>query len=239
MRQEALPIYLQIAKELRQNIQESVFKVGDRLPTEYELSERFGVNRHTLRRAVEVLRQEGIVDVERGRGTFVVSAPITFPIGKRVRFNEALKSQSLNPTFQVLRVAELEADVGMAKAMALEPGDSVVLMERLSFIEEVPISLSSSHFPSHLFPGLVEHCQTYSSISKMLRQEYDCDHIRKSTKLTARLPMPQEARLLRMPASNPIMLSESINVNQAGQVIEYGVTRFRGDRMELVIDNTV
>ncbi|TVQ21592.1 MAG: GntR family transcriptional regulator, partial [Leptolyngbya sp. DLM2.Bin15] len=57
MHQEDLPLYLQIAGQLRRNIQESVFKVGDRLPTETELSERFGVNRHTLRRAIEVLRQ--------------------------------------------------------------------------------------------------------------------------------------------------------------------------------------
>jgi len=63
MHQEALPLYLQIADELRRNIEEAVFKVGDRLPTENELSERFGVNRHTLRRAMEVLRQEGIVGV--------------------------------------------------------------------------------------------------------------------------------------------------------------------------------
>jgi DNA-binding GntR family transcriptional regulator len=97
MHPEALPLYLQIADELRRNIEEAVFKVGDRLPTETELSERFGVNRHTLRRAMEVLRQEGIVGVERGRGTFVMATPIAVPIGKRVRFNEALKAQSLKP----------------------------------------------------------------------------------------------------------------------------------------------
>jgi GntR family phosphonate transport system transcriptional regulator len=237
MSQEALPLYLQIAGELRQNIQEAVFRVGDRLPTEHELSERFGVNRHTLRRAMEVLRQEGIVDVERGRGTFVVSAPITVPLGKRVRFNESLKAQSLQPQWQTLRVVEISADAKLAQCLEVAVGDPVILYERMSLVDDIPMSLSSSHFPGQRLPGLMAHCQTYHSISALMEQEYNFDHIRRSTRLSARLARPRDARLLRMPATNPILLSESINVNQAGEVIEYGVTRFRGDRMELVIDN--
>lgn len=237
MSQEALPVYLQIASELRQNIQESVFKVGDRLPTENELSERFGVNRHTLRRAMDVLRQEGIVDVERGRGTFVVAAPITVPLGKRVRYNESLKAQSLKPQWQVLRVVEINADAKLSQRLEIAIGDPVVLYERLSLADEIPISLASSYFPGQRFPGLAVHCQTYRSISAMLHTEYGCDHIRRSTRISARLARPQDARLLRMPVTNPILLSESINVDQTGSVIEYGVTRFRGDRMELVIEN--
>jgi GntR family phosphonate transport system transcriptional regulator len=237
MHPEALPLYLQIADELRRNIEEAVFKVGDRLPTENELSERFGVNRHTLRRAMEVLRQEGIVGVERGRGTFVMATPIAVPIGKRVRFNEALKAQSLKPDWQVLRIVELQADAKLSKRLELEVGAPVVLFERLSSIEDIPISVSSSHFPGDRFPGLMKHCETYRSISQMLQNEYDCDHIRRNTRISAHLAQPDDARLLKMPANGPVLLSESININQNGVVIEYGVTRFRGDRMELVLEN--
>lgn len=239
MYQEALPIYLQIADELRRNIQESVFKVGDRLPTEAELSERFGVNRHTLRRAIEVLRKEGMIDVERGRGTFVTAAPITVSIGKRVRFNEALKSQSLTPTWQVLRIVELKADAKLSTRLTIEVGAPVILFERLGLIDSIPISISSSHFPSQRFPGLAKHCETYCSISKLLQNEYGCDHIRRCTKLSARLAQSNDARLLKMPANGAILLSESINIDQAGLVVEYGITRFRGDRMELVLENDV
>ncbi|MDA0265948.1 MAG: phosphonate metabolism transcriptional regulator PhnF [Cyanobacteria bacterium] len=236
MYQDALPLYLQIADELRQNIQESVFKVGDRLPPETELSDRFGVNRHTLRRAIEVLRQEGIVGIERGRGTFVMAAPLALPIGKRVRYNEALKAQAFQPHWQVLRVVEINADPKLAKRLEIALGDPVVLFERLSQVDDVPICLASSHFPSQRFPDLVSHCETYRSVSQLLSQEYGCDHIRRSTRLSARSARSQDARLLRMSATTPILLSESINVDQAGRVVEYGVTRFRGDRMELVID---
>lgn len=237
MSQESLPLYQQIADALRQEIQDSVFEIGDRLPTETELSQHFGVNRHTLRRSIEVLRHEGIVHVERGRGTFVVAAPIAVPIGKRVRFNESLKAQAVELRWQVLQAAELPADARVAKYLEIQVGEPVVLYERLSVSEDVPLSLSSSYFPGALFPRLVEHCQTYRSISKMLHAEYDCDHIRWSTRLSARLVQAKDARLLRMPATKPILWSESVNVDQRSRVIEYGVTRFRGDRMELVIQN--
>lgn len=237
MHQDASPLYLQIASELRQNIQELVYKVGDQLPTEIELSERFGVHRHTLRRAVEVLRQEGIVDVERGRGTFVVAAPIAVPIGKRVRYNEALKAQSLHLQWQVLRIVEINADPKLSQHLEIPIGDAVVLFERISLVDEIPISISDSYFPGCRFPGLAIHCETYRSISAMLQNEYGCDHIRLRTRISARIARARDARFLRMPATNPILLSESINVDQTGHVIEYGVTRFRGDRMELVMEN--
>ncbi|MBT9314719.1 phosphonate metabolism transcriptional regulator PhnF [Leptothoe spongobia] len=235
MRQDALPLYLQIADELRRNIEELVFNVGDQLPTELELSQRFGVHRHTLRRAVDVLRQEGIVDVERGRGTFVV-APIALPIGKRVRFNEALKAQAITPTRQMLRTVDIKADPKLAQRLEIELGASVILLERLYLVDELPIDVSSSHFPGQRFPQLITHCEAYNSISQMLLKEYSCDHIRRSTRISARVARPRDARLLKMPVNSPILLSESINVDQNGTVIEYGVTRFRGDRMELVME---
>ncbi|MBX2864126.1 MAG: phosphonate metabolism transcriptional regulator PhnF [Leptolyngbyaceae cyanobacterium MAG.088] len=236
MRQDALPLYLQIADELRRNIEESVFNVGDQLPPELELSKRFGVHRHTLRRAVEVLRQEGLVDVERGRGTFVV-APIALPIGKRVRFNESLKAQSLTPTWQVLRIVEMKADPKLSKNLKLELGKPIVLYERLGLIDDLPINISSSYFPGERFPDIATHCENYYSISQMLLKEYACDHLRWSTRISARVARPRDARLLKMPGNSPILLSESINVDQSGITIEYGVTRFRGDRMELVMDH--
>lgn len=73
----------------------------------------------------------------------------------------------------------------------------------------------------------------------MLLQEYQCDHLSRATRISARIARPRDARLLKMPANNPILLSESINVNQSDTVIEYGVTRFRGDRMELFMEHEV
>lgn len=237
MQSDALPLYAQIADELRRNIETSVYRVGDQLPTEQELSARFGVNRHTLRRAVDVLRQEGLIRVDRGRGMFVASAPIALSIGQRVRYNEMLKAHGLQPSKRTLRIAELPADKTLAKHLDIALGDPVILFERLSLADGSAISISSSHFPGDRLPGLMEHCKHYQSISKLLQREYGLDHIRRSTRISARIVQPRDARYLNVPANTPILLTESINVNQHNELIEYGVTRFRGDRMELVFEN--
>ncbi len=67
MNREALPVYTQIAEKLRQNIHQGIYQVGDKLPTESQLSEYFAVNRHTLRRAIAMLENEGLLRVDQGR----------------------------------------------------------------------------------------------------------------------------------------------------------------------------
>ncbi|MGK7928826.1 MAG: phosphonate metabolism transcriptional regulator PhnF [Spirulina sp.] len=231
------PVYTKIADELRKNIQDRVYSIGERLPPEIQLSERFGVNRHTLRRAISLLKDEGLIRVDRGRGTFVASVPIRYPIGKRVRYNEALKAQGQVPDIKTLRCLEVPADETIATELGLDFGDRVALIERLGFADEQPISISTSYFPLQHFPDIVQQMEGRKSISKLLREVYNCDHLRQSTRVSSRSIKPDDARLLQVPLNQPILLVESINVDREGKAIEYGVTRFRGDRMELVVEN--
>ncbi|MEB3277477.1 MAG: phosphonate metabolism transcriptional regulator PhnF [Lyngbya sp.] len=237
MNRETMPVYAQIANELRQSINQGIYQVGDKLPTENQLSERFRVNRHTVRRAIALLKSEGLLRVDQGRGTFVAGMPIRYPIGKRVRYNGAMMAQGLEMSFQLLRAVEIEANSAVASNLELSPGDLVALIERLTFIDDQPISISTGHFPLHRFPNILSFQHKMWSISQLLREVYGCDHIRRCTRVSARVVRPQDARLLRLPLNHPILLTESINVDQDDRIIEYGVTRFRGDRMELVFEN--
>jgi GntR family phosphonate transport system transcriptional regulator len=242
MNTEITPIYVQIAAELRRSIQQNIYQVGERLPTETKLAERFSVNRHTLRQAIALLKTEGLLRVDRGRGTFVAGPTIRYPIGHRVRYNEALKAQGRQARFQLLRALEIPADNAVARGLEVAPGESVALIERLGFADAEPISVTTGHFPLKHFPGLLESAslerlQTIQSLSKWLQQDYGCDHIRRSTTVSARLVLPQDARLLQLPLNQPILLAESVNVDRDGKVIEYGVTRLRGDRVEFVIES--
>ena len=237
MNRETLPVYARIAKELRANIQQGVYQVGDQLPTETQLSQRFQVNRHTVRRAIATLKSEGLLRVDQGRGTFVAGTPISYPIGKRVRYNQALNTQGFEMRFQMLRTIELPASSAVAKALEIDPGEAVFLIERLSFANDQPISISNSYFPSKMFPDLLSHQRKMWSISTLVREVYGYDHIRRHTKVSARVVQPEDARLLKLPLNYPILFVESINTNQNHDIIEYGMTRFRSDRMELVFDN--
>lgn len=235
------PLYIQIADQLRYSIQSQVYPVGGKLPPESQLSQQFDVNRHTLRQAIALLKQEGLLRAERGRGTFV-AAPIRYAIGQRVRYNEALKAQGRAARFTLLRTLELPAEAAVAAGLAIAPGEPVALIERLGMADGEPISVGSGYFPLALFPDLLtaESLAAFEktgSISRWLSDRYGVDHIRRRTSVSARQVQPRDAKLLQLPLNQPILLAESINADQQGRLIEYGVARLRGDRMELVFDN--
>jgi len=242
MNSENLPVYTQIVKELRQNIHQGIYQVGDKLPAEAKLSEYFAVNRHTLRRAIAILKNEGLLKVDQGRGTFVLAKPIQYVIGKRVRYNNTLNAQGQNPSFQLLQVVEILANASIAQKLEIEEGAAVALIERLAFADEQPLSISSSYFPLHRFPEIIQEeaiqfLREKNSISQLLKELYNCDHICHRTHVYARTVEHRDASFLEIPLDRPILLAESINVDEDGKIIEYGMARFRGDRMELVFEN--
>lgn len=239
---EIMPIYIQIADQLRQNIHQGVYQIGEQLPTETKLAEQFAVNRHTLRQAIALLKNEGLLRIDRGRGTFVAAKTIRYAIGKRVRYNQTLKAQGWQARFQLLRVLDVPADNAIAKGLEIPYGQPVALIERLGLADEEPISVGTGYFPLKRFPDFLEPenikiLQEQQSISQFLQQVYGCDHIRRSTCVSARLVQPQDAKWLQLPLNQPILLAESVNVDDTGNIIEYGVTRLRGDRMELFFEN--
>lgn len=117
-----------------------------------------------------------MIRVDRGRGMYVASTPIKYPIGERVRYNESLEAQGTKPSYEKLKAIEIPADRAIANALKIEIGTPVILIERIGLANDRPISIGSSYFPSELFPDLIKFWDKYSSISKLLKEIYDRDH---------------------------------------------------------------
>lgn len=244
MNRQTLPMYVQIAGEIRDSINQGIYKKGEKLPSEAKFSQQFAVNRHTIRQAIGLLKLEGLLRVDRGRGMFVAEKTIRYPIGKRVRYNQALKAQGRQGSYEFIRTITVPADTSIAKNLEISQGEPVALIEHLGFADTEPILVSTSYFPLKLFPDLlapenIELLQEIKSISKVMQRLYDYDHIRRTTSVSARLIQPQDARLMQMALNEPILLVESVNLNQADEVIQYGVTRFRADKVVLDFENQV
>lgn len=118
------PIWRQIAEALREDIRQQLLRPGDRLPTEQQLVERFGVNRHTVRRAIAALSDEGVVRAEQGRGTFVQFGRIDYPITRRTRFSASMLAQERETAGAVLQSSIQPADHKTAAALENDIMDS-------------------------------------------------------------------------------------------------------------------
>ncbi|ESA33652.1 transcriptional regulator [Leptolyngbya sp. Heron Island J] len=233
MFQSTQPVYVQIANDLRQTIQQGVYQIGDKLPSQQKLGERFGVNRHTVRQAVEVLKEEGLLRVDNGLGVFVATPPIKYTIGKRVRYNEMLEAQGHSARYQMLGLTRGTATSKVAECLELELGADIVQYDVLGLSDEHPLIVATSYFPIESLPDILDKLSRFSSISKLMREVYGYDHIRRRTLISSRPVKLKDAKLLKLARNQHILLVQAINENQHGQAIEYTVTRFRSDSVEL------
>ena len=229
------PIWKSIAGTLADEIARGHWAVGERLPTEAELSARFGVNRHTVRRSLAALGEEGLVHSRRGAGVFVAGRPTEYPLGRRVRFNQNLRAAGRLPGRDVLSVASRAADAEEAEALALSPGDEVHSYEGLSLADGQPIAVFRSVFPAGPVPDLPRILMEERSVTAALARSGVPDYTRASTRLTAVAATATQALLLRLPEGAPLIRSVSINVTPEGRPVEYGHTWFAGDRVALTV----
>lgn len=234
-RRAGVALWRQIAETLERDIKEQVFDPGQKLPTEAEFAERFSVNRHTVRRGIAYLEQEGIIRVEQGRGTFVQERMVHYKLGKRTRFTENIEKQSRIPSGEILRALVVAADETVAKNLHIRKGSAVVLVENLSKVDGRPMSVVAHHFPARRFPDFIEIYKRENSVTKALAHYGVEDYTRKESRITARLPTISESHLLALPRSQPVLVTESINIDTDGRVIEYGWSRIAADRAQLVV----
>ena len=235
--QAGVAIWRQISETVAGEIAAGVWSAGARLPTEAALAQRFGVNRHTLRRAMAELAERGLVRVEQGRGTFVAEDVVEYAVGERPRFAETLNSQRRAPGGRLLRALRLPADDRVAEGLKIRKGAAVVLIERLGDADGRPISISSHFFPAARFPGLVSWYEQEKSITRALARCGLDDYLRLTTRVRARRATAEEARMLQLPANTPVLETEAINVDPDGKRIEFGISRFASNRIELLFES--
>jgi GntR family phosphonate transport system transcriptional regulator len=220
---------------LTEDIAQGRYDTGDKLPAEAQLAARFGVNRHTVRRALAEMAAGGLVHSRRGAGVFVAAKPTDYPIGKRVRFHQNISKGGRIPAKQILTTETRAAATGEAAALGLEPGDQVHVYDGLSLADGQPIALFQSIFPAERFPGMLTALEETQSVTAALKRCGIEDYTRSETRITARQTTATQALHLRIPEGAPILRTTGINVDSEGSPIEYGRTWFAGDRVTLTV----
>jgi GntR family phosphonate transport system transcriptional regulator len=229
-------LWRQIATALEAEIADGSRPPGAQLPTEAQLAARFAVHRHTVRRALEDLQRQGLVRVEQGRGSFVAEDVLDYAVSARTRFSETIRRHNREPSGRTLSLRELVADPAICAALAIRPGSRIVRLERLGLADGRPITLGTHCFPAARFPGLLARLENSATISEALAESGVSDYRRQITRVTARMPQPHEAELLHMTRSRPILVTESINVDQNGTVVEFGIARYPTPRVQIVFE---
>ena len=229
------PLWGQIVDQLAQEIIDQQIAPGTRLPTETDLMARFGVSRFTLRRAMGVLEDRGLVRVEQGRGTFVHDGAVHYRISQHISFSENLREQGKEPKQREIALDVIRPTKDVRAALDLPAGSKVIRHTTLSFADDVVVAFSNNYFPASLFPAFADHWRAQQSMIKTYEAHGFVDYRRLSTAFSARMPTPEEARQLRQPASRPVIVTRKIDASGDGRRIGYGETLWSADRVAMYV----
>jgi GntR family transcriptional regulator, phosphonate transport system regulatory protein len=222
-----------IAEELHREIADGVWPEGARLPTESELSERFGVNRNTVRQAVGALAADGLVASRRGSGTYVSANPVlVHRIGARTRLSASMGDPRRSGSRVLEWAIEDEPPAEVAARLVLD-GHPALRMETVGSIDGLPLSRATHWFDAERVPGFVEHYRRTPSITAALRAVGVDDYLRATTLTSARHATVAESSDLGMPAGSVVLVTRAVDALPDGTPLHYVVTRWVANRVEL------
>ncbi len=236
-RGEGIAIWRQIAEDLASEIRSGSLAPGSRLPTETQLADTYGVNRHTLRRALSELSRLGLVAASPRRGTFVTDSRIDYPIKGTTRFSENIIAAGRDPGGEVISAEETTAPPEMAEWLNIAEKAKVIQIEIIRSANDLPICYALTWLPADRFDRMPRVLERFKSMSKALSYLGVKDYRRKITRISARPANAKERANLQLERGATVLLVESLNVDLHGEPIQAGLTVFAAAHVQLTVEN--
>jgi GntR family transcriptional regulator len=224
----AQPLYHRVYREIAREIETGTLQPGDRLPSERWFCDELGVSRATVRRALEELVADGLVE-SRGRGSFVTGDAVLEPPNTLMSLTEVARSRGLDASARVLGADVRAATIDEAEAFGIAPGAELFELRRLRMLDGLPISVDVNRVPLRLLPDAADMDFTTASLYEALdraghapgRADYD---------LEARGADGAEAELLGLAEGAPVLFATTVAIAEDGRVVDLGRTVYRADR---------
>ena len=221
------PLYRQIAEAFEQKIRSGELDVDDVLPTEQSLQDMYNVSRVTVRKAIEQLEKQGLVQRIKGSGTYVKYNPAKYDSFQLKGFDENITAQGRTAGTKVIHFQLEPAPSAIAEHLKIEAGTMIFSIIRIRTIDDEPEILEQSYMPLSLFPDLsVEVMQTskYHYIEK--QKGYQISHSRQDLKPV--LATDVIAKHLNIKTNHPVIRQRSTSELINGEIFEYSVQYLRG-----------
>lgn len=224
--QASHPLWQQVLEDLERRIDAG--DIVDRFPTDRELTEHYGVSRHTVREAVRRLRARGLVDRHRGRGSFINEERLTQPLGSLYSLFRAVEEQGIEQRSQVLAL-ERTRDVDAAGRLALPPRAELVRIERLRLAGGEPLALDSVWLPLDIGRHLLDVDFTRTALYDELQQRAGIRITAADETIEPLIPDADARTLLHLHEDEALLRVRRLG-RHGQRPIECRVTLIRGQR---------
>jgi DNA-binding GntR family transcriptional regulator len=225
-RSSPVPLYFQVAEQLERAILDGSLLPGDRIGNEVALADQLGLSRPTLRQAIQMLVDKGMLVRKRGVGTQVVHAPIRRTV-ELTSLNDDLKRAGRHPSTVLLALEQVEADEETAARLNVPTASVVWRLDRLRLVGDEPLALMRNYVPDGVTDlagvdfaqtGLYEHFRACGIHLRVAHQT-----------INARLADAAEASHLGGRPGDPVLTMERTSYDDKGRAVEFGRHLYRPD----------
>lgn len=226
------PLYDQLVDILTEKIEQE-YRPGDLMPSERELSERYGLSRTTVRLALQELERLGMVVRQHGRGTFVAdrSAQAT-NLSQQYSFTEQMRSMGRVPETTLLEFSEIDADKQLAERMGVRLGDRLFKLKRLRSADGTPMMVEKSYLPVRKFLTLKRPLLDSMPLYEIIETVYHEKIRLAEEEFFASVARSSDAHLLDIAEGDPVLDLVRTTYNTSNEIIEYTLSVARADQFK-------
>jgi GntR family transcriptional regulator len=229
-----IPLYAQVEEAIAAEIASGRWPAGTQLPPEDVLIDTYGVSRTTIRTTIQNLTRRALVEIRRGKGTFVSPPRITQSLTELSGFAEDMQALGRKATARLVDQRIVAADETVARQLALTEGSPVVRIQRVRLADGMPISFDETFLPRELGEKVIAHDLEIEPIFSLLEQKYQTALEEAEYRLEATAADASIAEALGVETGSPIFLIERTSYAAGHRPVDYEKLYYRGDQIRFV-----
>lgn len=225
-----------VSKEIEYMLESEGYREKQKLPSERELAERFGVQRLTVRVALQILVQKGLLISRQRYGYFIAPKRVEFTLNHTNSFKMMIERMGMASYVKLLEFEKMKLTEQLAKKTLLSEGTEVYRIMRLRYGNKEPIAVEKSYIVCDLAPELSEEDVHNKSLYETLKKKYRLSIAHSSHRVSVVYATGLEAELLKISPSRPLIKYQGLVYEKKGRLLEYFETVLISDKIEFIID---
>lgn len=232
-------LYYQIYDIMFQDITNGKYEIGSLLPSENELMQKYNVSRATVRKAMEILSNEGLIEKRRGLGTCVKNLRPNSSLNRVVSYTRKKTDNQAIAYKKIIEHKEIKASKEFAEILALQEGESLIQLKRVRYADEKPMYLETNYFEKAWVPKVMEHDFSKESLRVFLSNYYNISWAYAKQEILAVGADEAVSELLSIPIGAPLLCIKRISYDMKNFPREYVVTYYRADCYSLAMELSI
>ena len=232
-------LYYQVTfEQIKKDIKSGVFRVGELLPNEQQLMEKYSVSRTTLRKAIRMLSDEGMVDVRQGRGTLVLDRRAEQDYTHVTSVTESLEKRGYTVTTKGLYIDRAPIDMTLREIFHPGRKEQINRVQRVQCADGKPVAIMVNYIPESVAPGLLERHEQITALYRYLEEHYDFIIHHTEDTIYARGCSLIDAEVLGQEPGTPMIHVDRICYNDQNEPIDYDRVRILADWYQIHVTTT-